>query len=30
MTAVLSGASPALEALEPIFHQDLNHDSIIG
>ena len=30
ITAVLSGASPALEAMESILHQDLNHDSIIG
>ena len=29
-TGVVSGASPALEALESILHQDLNHDTIIG
>jgi hypothetical protein len=30
VTAVLSGASPALEAMESVLHQDLNHDTIIG
>ena len=30
MTTVLSGTSPALEAMESILHQDLNHDTIIG
>jgi hypothetical protein len=29
-TAVLSGASPALEAMESVLHQDLNHDTIIS
>ena len=29
-TAVISGDNPTLEALEGIFRQDLNHDSIIG
>ena len=26
----VSGTSTALEALEPIFHQDLNGDGVIG
>ena len=29
-TAVISGDNPTLEALEGVFRQDLNHDSIIG
>ncbi|MBY0320221.1 MAG: hypothetical protein K2X72_15970 [Reyranella sp.] len=30
MTDILSGASPVLEVMESHFHQDLNHDGIIG
>ena len=30
ITDAFSGASPALQALESILHQDLNHDTIIG
>ena len=30
LTGVVSGGSAALELLEPVFHQDLNHDGLIG
>ena len=30
LTGAVSGTSTALEALEPVFHQDLNRDGVIG
>ncbi|MGL4289615.1 MAG: M10 family metallopeptidase C-terminal domain-containing protein [Phreatobacter sp.] len=30
LVGAVSGASPALEAFEPVFHQDLNGDGVIG